>query len=243
MNKKNKMLMIILILLIGCKKEKTSDITDQIRKDDLRTENIPIFENKPQVVPEEKRIVEQDELVIIEPEPVENNIYGEYLREYFPDNDYVLLELSLSNRKIYFAEHYIKEPIWEDFFDPDFKNKIMIYGREQPIEEIFDTAVVFEINDGEFFRYLLIKDFKFFNEDNSISDDLSDVGAFYLYGTYGFKFIHRYRETDSVPPKLTICLCLDYGYYETESFNKRWNKESQVYESYDYLRELIYGEP
>jgi hypothetical protein len=99
MNKRNKIYVIILILLIGCKK--TNDITDQIRKDELGTENI------------------------IEPEPIEINIYAEYLKEYFLDNDYVLLELNLNNRKIYFAEHYIKEPIWEEFFDPEFEIKLL----------------------------------------------------------------------------------------------------------------------
>jgi hypothetical protein len=239
MNRKNKMLMLILILFIGCKKKKTSDITDQIRKDDLETENISTFENKPQVVSEEKRIVEQGKPVMknIEPEQVEINIYGEYLREYFTDNDYVLLELSLSNRKIYFAEHYIKEQIWEDFFGHEQLEKIKYrYGNEKPIEKIFDIAVVFEIIDGKFFRYLLIKDFKFFNENNYIFDDNSNAFTpSFFYGIYGYKFIHRYRETDSVPPELTICECLDYGYYETEPFNIRWNEESKVYEYYNYL--------
>jgi hypothetical protein len=244
MNKKNKIFVIILILLIGCKK--TNDITEQIRKDELGTENISVFENKARVAPQEKITVEQDEQVIIEPELVEINIYAEYLKEYFPDNDYILLELNLNNREIYFAEHYIKEPIWEEFFDPDFEIKMIeIYGRFQPAEKIFDTAVVFEMTDGKFYRYLLIKDFKFFNVNDFVSHDFSVVlganpsNVYNIYGIYGFTITHRYYETDSVPPNLAISTYVDYGCYEIEPFYIRWDEESKVYEDYDYLSELF----
>jgi len=230
MNKKNKIFVILLIILLGCKKEKTNDISDQIQIDGLRMENTPIPESK-KIVSQENIIVEQDKPIIIKPEQIENNIYIEYLKEYFFDNDYILLELPLSNRIIYFAEHRIKGQPQQELWK----------GR------IFDTAVVFEIIDGKFYRYLLIKDFSFINEDNSVFDKIYNEGM----PPYGFSFIHSYLEEESIPPELAINTYFYFGYdeidktqllSEADTFFIRWNEKSNSYEHYNYLIDL-FGEP
>jgi hypothetical protein len=220
MNKKNKIFVILLIILLGCKKEKPNDISDQIQIDGLRTENTPIPESK-KIVSQENIIVEQDKPIIIEPKQIENNIYIEYLKEYFSDNDYILLELPLSNRIIYFAEHRIKGQPQQE-----------IYGGK-----IFDTAVVFEIIDGKFYRYLLIKNFLFINEDDSVNMKFFNEDM----PTYGFGFIHTYLEKSPIPPELAINTYSRNGYSEADTFFIRWNEKSNSYEHYNYLIDFFGG--
>jgi hypothetical protein len=87
-----------------------------------------------------------------------------YLSAFFP-KDYTLLSKPVraaGQRFIWFAVNYIDED-----------------------SEVSDTAVGFEVLDGEAQRHLLVKNFKFIRKDDSVLIDFSPR----LYpGIYGFNF-------------------------------------------------------
>jgi hypothetical protein len=140
-----------------------------------------------------------------ETETVETAIHN-FLIEYFLDNDYTLLEepFYVGDHIIYFAVHYIEGA----------------YSRK-----MFDRAVGFEVIEGNFYRYLLIQDFQFINEDNSILTDFSEGYA----GVYGFNITYSYPRVEGYNPGLIISVYFDKGKRVADDFTIRWNEDNKCF--------------
>jgi hypothetical protein len=135
------------------------------------------------------------------------------LLDYFPEGDYQILDklLDVKYRKIIFAVHCIKK-LYFDYMDEDIL--------------ICDTIVGFEIIDGSFERYLLIKDFRFINIDDSIFIDFSEGYA----GIYGFNIFYSYPKADGYKPGLVIDTYFDNGNRAADSFTISWNEDNKKFE-------------
>jgi hypothetical protein len=139
------------------------------------------------------------------------NKVNTYLSEYFPNGEYELLseKLNVKFREISFAVHYINKS------DP----------------KICDIVVGFEYVDGIFHRYLLISDFKFINEDNSILLDFSKGYS----GIYGFNFYFSYPQAAGYSPGLNIDTYFDAGETIADTFTIMWNEDKREFEDVDWL--------
>jgi hypothetical protein len=150
----------------------------------------------------------------VQPSSIANDIRENkdtYLSEYFPNSEFVILpeKLNVKHREISFAVHYINES------DP----------------KICDIVVGFEYIDGIFHRYLLIKDFKFINKDNSVLIDFSrgydDI--------YGFDFSYSYPKVAGYSPGLNIDTYFDEGRSIADGFLIEWNEDKKRFEKVDWL--------
>jgi hypothetical protein len=133
-----------------------------------------------------------------------------FLSELFSDNDYTLLSdpLNVNHRNIYFAVHYINNSL-----------------------EICDVIVGYEIVDGIFHRYLLIKDFKFINEDGSVFSDFSEG----YHGIYGFKIWYSYPKNPKYNPGLVIDTYFDKGNRIADGFTISWNEGNRQFEKQNFF--------
>ena len=135
-----------------------------------------------------------------------------HLIEYFPNGNYQLFKeiLNVGNREIIFAGRCIKHFL-------DYLNTEVI---------IYDIIIGFEIIDGTFQRYLLIKDFVFFNADNSILFDFSKDYP----GIFGFSFTYSYPKVTGYTPGLVIDTYFDNANRISDSFTIMWNETKKVFE-------------
>jgi hypothetical protein len=146
---------------------------------------------------------------------IDKNINDEsiakYLSDFFPDGNYQLLEypLNVNYRKIIFAVHSIN-------FVSDIND----------ICHIYDTVVGFEITDGVFKRYLLIKNFQFINNDDTILIDFSKG----YDRIYGFNISYSYPRADGYTPGLVINTYFDNGNRVADSFTISWNENDKKFE-------------
>jgi hypothetical protein len=125
-----------------------------------------------------------------------------FLLQYFLTGDYELLEepLNTNHRNIYFAIHRVQES-----------------------SRILDVVVGYENVDGTFHRYLLINDFKFISEDDSILYDFSGQ----YNGIYGFDFSYSYPKVAGYTPGLNITTYFDNGNRVADDFTIRWNENEK----------------
>jgi len=192
------MMCLILISLFACTKNR-HDVSN------LKEEN------STQQIAEEQRDVSNDieEQIPIqetnEPEIINIEELKQYLIDYFPDDNFQLLEESLdvNYRKINFAVHYINNDLL-----------------------ICDKIVGFEIIDGLFNRYLLVEDFRFICIDNSILFDFSKGYT----GIYGFAFSYSYPKVAGYTPGINVDTYFDNGKRVADVFTIRWNEGSKTFE-------------
>jgi hypothetical protein len=154
-----------------------------------------------------------DTIPILEiPENIKTN-----LLDYFPDGNYQILEelLDVNYRRIIFAVHSIKN--------------IMDYKYDEL--SICDTIVGFEIIEGSFQKYLLIKDFRFINSDNSILYDFSEKYP----GIFGFNISYSYPKVDGYTPGLNIDTYFDDGERIADTFTIRWNEDNKNFEKNNWI--------
>jgi hypothetical protein len=140
------------------------------------------------------------------------------LLDYFPDGEYQILDklLDVKYRKIIFAIHCIKK-LHFDYIDEDIL--------------ICDTIVGFEIVDDSFERYLLIKDFRFINIDDSIFIDFSEGYA----DIYGFSIFYSYPKAAGYSPGLVIDTYFDNGKRPDDSFAISWNEDNKKFEKVKFM--------
>jgi hypothetical protein len=128
-----------------------------------------------------------------------------FLSELFASNEYTLLDepLNVNYRNIYFALHYINRSL-----------------------EVCDTIIGYEIIDGVFHRYLLVQDFKFINEDNSVFLDFAEG----YHGIYGFKLMYSYPRSSKYAPGLVIDTYFDKGKRIADGITFSWNESIKQFE-------------
>jgi len=140
---------------------------------------------------------------------------AEFLAAYFPDRKYQLLEqpLNVNYRKITFAVHPVKSvPGIYEYHD------------------IYDIIVGFEIIDGLFQRYLLIKNFHFINNDDTILMDFSKGYA----GIYAFDITYSYPKAEGYTPGLVISVYFDGGDTIADDFTIMWNEDGKKFEKVNF---------
>jgi hypothetical protein len=217
---------IVLFIISGCTKnasqaKESLESTDPIlsssaaisdtdnRNDPGETEEQPSisFETNNELV-EGQEIGNDENLKHVE---VELKDLDNFLSQYFFDNNYILFEepLNVNYRNIYFAAQRIKE---------------------KPV--IYDIIVGYENIDGVYHRYLLIKDFKFINEDESILKDFS-IGYERIYG---FNFIFSYPKVEGYTPGLVIETYFDEGARPADDFTIEWDEDKKQFRSQIYNR-------
>jgi hypothetical protein len=200
-------LVLFAMVLYGCDSKKNADsVTDvQAGAADYKPEipDASVHEGVP-VIPE---VSTNPEIVDTPPVAVKDTApdAGLFLSELFPDNDYILFEepLNVNYRNIYFAVHYI--------------NSVL---------EVCDIIVGYEIVDGVFHRYLLIQDFKFISEDDSVFCDFSEK----YQGIYGFKLSYSYPQDPEYKPGLYIDTYFDVGKRIADGFTISWNEGIKQFE-------------
>jgi hypothetical protein len=134
-----------------------------------------------------------------------SDIQTSFLAEYFHDGIYQILDqpLDVNYRKIYFAAQMIDKE-----------------------RSIADTVVGFEIQDGVFHRYLLIKNFCFINSDNSVLLDFSEGYP----SIYGFNISFSYPKVSGSTPGLYIETFFDKGHRAADGFTIMWNEKNKKFE-------------
>jgi hypothetical protein len=127
------------------------------------------------------------------------------LFEYFQNDQFIIFDepLDVKFRKINFAVHFFEEN-----------------------QEIADVIVGFELTDEGFHRYLLIKDYKFINRDNTILYNFSRG----YDGIYGFNFSYSYPTVEGYTPGLNIYTFFDNGKRVADSFTIQWNEDIKTFE-------------
>jgi hypothetical protein len=140
---------------------------------------------------------------------IKNDFLLTHLLEYFPDGKFLLLPetLNVDLHKISFAVHYISET-----------------------PKIFDVAVGFEYSEDVFHRYLLIREFKFINEDDTILLDFSKG----YEGIYGFNLLFSYPNAIGYTPGLVIDTYFDGGDRLADGFTIMWDENKKVFEDVDF---------
>jgi len=219
----NIFIFIIIFSLISCVKHKSdtntlgnkNNIQQNIENEEI-TSQIINERNVIQQGIEKQKIVSTDiteESSILE---ITENI-KEHLLDYFPDGNYQILEklLDVKYRKIIFTLHCIKKRHF-DYMDDDIL--------------ICDTIVGFETINSSFQRYLLIKDFRFINIDDSI---LLDFSKGYT-GIYGFNITYSYPKAVGFNPGLVIDVYFDNGNKVADSFTISWNEDKKEFEEVEF---------
>ena len=207
------MTFIFIMLLFGCNKKGINDHSSLnnlesemlISQDHVELQDITEEEEKQKIISEKAIKMELEPVNEKKTEMTETTVHN-FLIEYFPDNDYILLEESfyVGDHVIYFAVHYI-----EGFYS----------------RKMFDHAVGFEVIDGIFYRYLLIQDFKFININNSIFIDFSEGYP----GIYGFNITYSYPKVEGYNPGLIISVYFDKGKRPADDFTITWNEADKCF--------------
>lgn len=219
-------LFFIVFLLSGCNKnafplKNGSESTSQIISSSTTisdTDN----RNEPVETEEQSSILFVIDDNLVEGQKIENDKNPQYIKaelktreaffsQYFLDNNYILFEepLNTNYRNIYFAAHRIKE---------------------KPV--IYDIIVGYENMEGVYHCYLLIKDFKFINGDESILKDFSTG----YERIYGFNFIFSYPKVEGYTPGLVIETYFDEGARPADDFTIEWDENEKKFRSRIYNR-------
>jgi hypothetical protein len=210
---------LIIFSIISCEK-RGNDINTLLNKNNIQ-QNIENKETVSQSIDKGNTVQQEieDQKVVLT-DITEKNLILEitedikaHLLDYFPDGNYQVLEklLDVKYRKIIFAVHCIKK-LHFDYKDDDVL--------------ICDTIVGFEIIDGSFQRYLLIKDFQFVNIDDTILIDFSKG----YDRIYGFNILYSYPKAAGYNPGLVIGVYFDNGNRVADSFTISWNEDKKKFE-------------
>jgi hypothetical protein len=186
----------IFVCLFGCNDDKRKLVDNSIQTKDKNNSNI---EENNNLIPFELK----DRKIIISPD--DDIIIKNNLDEIFIENDYIILEEPLKTGKhnIWFAIHYIKN-------NP----------------EIFNFAIGYEVLDGIFHRYIMYKDFTFFNEDNSV---LLEFLPEKYQGIYGFDFSYSYPKVEGYTPGLVVSGYFDEGKRVADDFSIEWDEDKKQF--------------
>ena len=219
------MLFFIALLLSGCNKNASS-----VKKRPVSTGQIsPAVtisdtdnRNEPVETEEQSSILFETDNELVEGQKIGNdknpqyveaelNARDNFLSQYFLDNNYILFEepLNTNYRNIYFAAHCIKE---------------------KPV--IYDIIVGYENMGGVYHLYLLVKDFKFINRDESILKDFSTG----YEKIYGFNFIFSYPKVEGYTPGLVIETYFNEGARPADDFTIEWDEDEKKFRSRIYNR-------
>jgi hypothetical protein len=209
----NIFIFLIILSLISCVKRESD--TNTLENKNNNQQSIENKKTASQIINEGNVIQQGIQTDITEENPILEIMEDarERLLDYFPDGNYQILEklLDVKYRKIIFAVHCIKKRHF-DYQDEDTL--------------ICDTIVGFEIIDGSFQRYLLIKDFRFINIDDSILIDFSNGYA----GIYGFDISYSYPKAVGYKPGLVIGAYFDNGNRAADSFTISWDEDNKRFE-------------
>jgi hypothetical protein len=126
----------------------------------------------------------------------------EYLLTIFPKGGYTLFPkpIKAGNHILWCAARYIKNA-----------------------PKVFDKAIIFEVTGGVPHRYLLVKNFMFMNEDNSVFFDFSPRD---YPGIYGFDFSLGRRD------HISVDAFFDGGYRPADSFIMAWDEERKQFKDW-----------
>ena len=194
----------IILFIFSCTRDKGND-------NDFYTENnsqqiVEAHEDVTRRINEQIPVSEELEMTeTIELKKIEIEDIKEYFTDYFKDGNFQLLEqvLDVGLRKIYFMVHYINNEL-----------------------SIFDTLVGFEIVDEVFQRYLLIRDFRFINIDDSVLLDFSKG----YDRIYGFNILYSYPKAAGYTPGLYISTYFDNGNRVADGITIMWNEDTKKFE-------------